>query len=735
MEEEKEKLPQATDGSSVQTPYSGASLQEGVPKPAQEEPERSPSSEEKCGPTYSSTGGNSTTGGNSAQSKCYSPYSSAGMSQQTYQTGSTSIVEDVARNLKIIQAEQAEKEAVREAARERGEDEEGFTQSQSLRQVFTNETRVTQQSHDKHRHLRPSRRDRRSTSMRLAISPALLRGVKLTDVLAWGGRHLEPGLQSFGSANLLSFSSQRSDISLFISHCWRDSRWSKFVALSIVHNGNAAYLMSLIVSLILCVLQRINVLPMIWDDTVWVIAGEEHRLKEGFWCIFVSPIVFLISVIFWQNVRDLFRHPMWVFLDKLCIHQTDEVQKAEGIRGIGGILKQSERMEVLWSPQYFYRLWCMFEVAVWCYLNRCDQLLFVPLAKTALLPLGMLFLYVALMILLVNSVLGEQGFKATIVIGIGLMMFVPVMVHLVRRIMRELFELKDQLAKMSIKDSQCFCCTHKHIHPETKARLQCDRDLVMNTVMELFPGEDSCQEFDHKFRSQFVKRVIETIGGPDSMPFRGCMLMVAPLLWRGFDVCAVSARPDIQFRMAFTRLCYIMEGIVWVRFFLCTCGFLAKKRQNWWHDIFISCLGAIVAISTGAALYAKSHKAQQLKPHWPQLLNGFLLLGFVVALFWCEFSPPPKKHNDTRTGRQFFHLRGSQRKMSPERHASSDRLSLSRGYSVHSISSAAGNNFDPVVLPSPVNTANGKKDVEAPTLFSPRCKPCTPSSKMQVHSS
>lgn len=333
------------------------------------------------------------------------------------------------------------------------------------------------------------------------------------------------------------------------------------------------------------------------------------------------------------------------------------------------------------------------------------------------------------MILLLNDVFGEQGFAAALVTGTGLMMFMPVMVHFCRRIMRELFELKDQLAKMSIKDSQCFCCAHKHIHPETQAKLQCDRDLVMNTVMELFPGEDSCQEFDDRFRSQFVKKVIETIGGPDSMPFRGCMLMVAPLLWRGFDVCAVNTRPDIQFRMAFTRIVYTMEGIVWVRFFLCTCGVLAKKRPNWWHDIIISCLGAVVAISTGAVLYAKSHKAQQLKPHWPQLLNGFLLLGFVVALFWCEFSPPPKKkrRTDSRSGRQFCHLRGSQRGT-----ASSDSLGGKRPESFNG--SSAGPNFDPVVLQSPASPAKGKKSAESPTVFSPRGKQCSPSSKMQVHS-
>lgn len=49
---------------------------------------------------------------------------------------------------------------------------------------------------------------------------------------------------------------------------------------------------------------------------------------------------------------------------QLCIDQLDVRRKVKGIDQIGGFLANSERMLVLWSPHFFERLWCCFEVAV-----------------------------------------------------------------------------------------------------------------------------------------------------------------------------------------------------------------------------------------------------------------------------------------------------------------------------------------------------------------------------------
>ena len=56
-----------------------------------------------------------------------------------------------------------------------------------------------------------------------------------------------------------------------------------------------------------------------------------------------------------------------MFLDKVCIHQTDPVKKAQGIAAINVFLMRSARMLVCYAENapgqgYFERLWCIFEL-------------------------------------------------------------------------------------------------------------------------------------------------------------------------------------------------------------------------------------------------------------------------------------------------------------------------------------------------------------------------------------
>ncbi|CAE7544168.1 cpr6 [Symbiodinium pilosum] len=70
----------------------------------------------------------------------------------------------------------------------------------------------------------------------------------------------------------------------------------------------------------------------------------------------VLRIVALLILVFWQSRST-------VFLDKICIHQTDQALKAEGIMSIGGFLTNSKSLLVMWDATYVWRLWCIFEYA------------------------------------------------------------------------------------------------------------------------------------------------------------------------------------------------------------------------------------------------------------------------------------------------------------------------------------------------------------------------------------
>jgi hypothetical protein len=54
----------------------------------------------------------------------------------------------------------------------------------------------------------------------------------------------------------------------------------------------------------------------------------------------------------------------------MCINQATSDTKARGIDQIGKFLRNSEELLILWSPDYFSRLWCCFEIAMYLHFLR-----------------------------------------------------------------------------------------------------------------------------------------------------------------------------------------------------------------------------------------------------------------------------------------------------------------------------------------------------------------------------
>merc|ERR1712205_221817 len=89
------------------------------------------------------------------------------------------------------------------------------------------------------------------------------------------------------------------------------------------------------------------------------------------WASVLCPSAFVIFLLFWQRFQQLVGlTPHFLFIDKHCIKQDEPELKARGIYGLAGFLLRSERLVLLWSPRYFTRLWCTFELAAWHFLEK-----------------------------------------------------------------------------------------------------------------------------------------------------------------------------------------------------------------------------------------------------------------------------------------------------------------------------------------------------------------------------
>ena len=115
-------------------------------------------------------------------------------------------------------------------------------------------------------------------------------------------------------------------------------RWLKFLSLTFIFNANGAVFCTVLICILLGILTGLQILPD--SDLLLILLG------------YAALFFFLF---FWQRVRDPFLGSPLVFLGKLCISQTDPAKKEQGILGLGGFLRVSQRLVVLWSPRYFSR--------------------------------------------------------------------------------------------------------------------------------------------------------------------------------------------------------------------------------------------------------------------------------------------------------------------------------------------------------------------------------------------
>eukprot|EP00929_Paragymnodinium_shiwhaense_P121785 TRINITY_DN9415_c0_g1_i13.p1 TRINITY_DN9415_c0_g1~~TRINITY_DN9415_c0_g1_i13.p1 ORF type:complete len:406 (-),score=19.07 TRINITY_DN9415_c0_g1_i13:205-1422(-) len=269
---------------------------------------------------------------------------------------------------------------------------------------------------------------------------------------------------------------------------------------------------------------------------------------------------------FGQRLQGQFRKPKFVFLDKLCIHQVDEAKKAAGILGLAGFLRASQRLVLVWSPRYFSRLWCTYELVTWCFLHGVDtrKVCFLPVASCILQCTAVASFTtneVARAFLRISF--KEEHTMAEIRTGLIIALLVCVVVGVAHvPMLFNLRRLKEQVHSFRIRDSKCFCCTHNHIHPETGHAMSCDRKLVYTTLykwylhcsladhhgdaiepLECMSSKSSVEDALDCFDEVVVYELSRLLGqsmrkNNDELRFltyQECVCAAVPAVWTGFD--------------------------------------------------------------------------------------------------------------------------------------------------------------------------------------------------------
>ncbi|CAE7552621.1 AND1 [Symbiodinium sp. CCMP2592] len=401
--------------------------------------------------------------------------------------------------------------------------------------------------------LAPSGKSGKKSAQAADLDPDLLRGFPFRSCLSGTGGHWchpdSPWRPSTSTQRV-----KRYDV--FFSHEWKSGRWSKHLSLLVTFNGLPAAIAGFGASLAMGVLGLLGVLP------------ESCRPWLPAWGYAVSLAVFF----FWQHVRQLFVGPKIAFLDSVCIPQDDEVLKARCIQGLGTFLKRSEQLVVLWSPGYFRRVWCSYEIGFFLLeTGQAKMIQFVPVQIGHIC--ACLFIGVSLFQATVHVVplVGYGPDDLLVVIGIivavlmllAILVF-PVLWYTLTAMLRDLSQLPTQVRDFRVQDAECTCCTQEHCHPVTQAPIACDRELIYKSLRGTFVPSGHEQMGEEAALDAFNGYVRETLARSIDRNFRHHNM----ILRHALVTCATACGPWASLRLAHASDLSTGEMVAWLGGFL-----------------------------------------------------------------------------------------------------------------------------------------------------------------------
>ncbi|KAF4663466.1 hypothetical protein FOZ61_001629 [Perkinsus olseni] len=218
----------------------------------------------------------------------------------------------------------------------------------------------------------------RSDSQKLPGPPPPLRGCPLSTIML--DRSFLRDSESH-SDDSFDASVPVSSVDFFLSHSWSADGFWKQMAIFICSSTSATY--------------KIMVFSSVAASYLFVFSARS-RWREELIASCLGFVSFLISLV----VIPLYNHRNTiVFLDKCCIQQKDPTAKSYGISRLAEYLCASDKLLILWSPDYLDRLWCVYELAVFLRTHDKEDVIVVNLDHLKLCVTLMLTQFMSILIL------------------------------------------------------------------------------------------------------------------------------------------------------------------------------------------------------------------------------------------------------------------------------------------------------------------------------------------------
>mmetsp|Transcript_55603 Transcript_55603/g.143197 ORF Transcript_55603/g.143197 Transcript_55603/m.143197 type:complete len:567 (-) Transcript_55603:283-1983(-) len=328
----------------------------------------------------------------------------------------------------------------------------------------------------------------------------LLRGIPLAGVLHGHARVLR---HSQGTADDFELSSPVSHLDAFLSHTWASPRYKKFMTLMVYYNMVPALVVGFSAAFLTSLLVGAGVVTS--PALCWQPAG---RL-----CELVGDLAFFATLFTWHEIVGYFgcKGPS-VFLDKACVHQTDEQLKRQGIESLAAYLANAQSLIVLYSDSYLKRLWTVYELASFLLLGLRDHLEILPidipgmlLATIGLLPLRHLLEAIFCGLLIEGC---PSGWGITQRLGIARILHEVAMAFLFTRWVRILRCMHAKLENFDILEAECAC-------EEDRPLVQSNVEAFVKHIGKVEPSAsqaEALEVFNELVRKALPHLVVPSLG-------------------------------------------------------------------------------------------------------------------------------------------------------------------------------------------------------------------------------
>ena len=195
--------------------------------------------------------------------------------------------------------------------------------------------------------------------------PELLRAVPAWRVLRNFGRVLrDSSVNSRKLRALFLLSAKVPFIKEFWSHSWHGRQSMKIWLLLMLKNGLPAVCVGTFAAFLAAGLSYLEILPGWYKAPRIQSPGFSGEFRYSCWALFSGVVASLLTLLLWRSGDR-------VFLDRVCIHQGDDVLKAQAILHLGAFLKSSKTLVVVWDATYLsrpgYRNSCRWQLEVLVY--------------------------------------------------------------------------------------------------------------------------------------------------------------------------------------------------------------------------------------------------------------------------------------------------------------------------------------------------------------------------------